>query len=171
MASWVGVLVLVVLWSVLGVLAFWFMGGGKGAPFLPVRQKDIRDFLSLVPVGEADVVVDMGCGDGRVLCAAAERGARVVGYEVNPILAGIARWRLRRFGDRAVVYRRNFFDANLQEATIVTAFALGTIMPKIVDLLDVTTQKHVTFVSFVFRAPRWREIGSKGQVRVYTRPS
>ena len=50
----------------------------------PTPPYVIEEALSLAGVTSDDVVLDLGCGDGRTLIAAAvQRGARGVGYEIN----------------------------------------------------------------------------------------
>jgi cyclopropane fatty-acyl-phospholipid synthase-like methyltransferase len=47
-------------------------------------------------VGKADVVVDLGCGDGRIVVAAAKKyGCRAVGYDFDPERVRLARARSR----------------------------------------------------------------------------
>lgn len=63
----------------------------RGAPYVPSHRSEVkRAFSELYPVGSNDVVVDLGSGDGRVLREAAGRGARAIGYELNPLLVGIS---------------------------------------------------------------------------------
>ena len=85
------------------VLAFGFMAF-TGAPYLPSKRKDIeRAFTELYKLTENDHVVDIGAGDGIVLRVASSRGARATGYEINPVIALIARFLSR--GDSLVSVR------------------------------------------------------------------
>jgi tRNA G46 methylase TrmB len=57
-----------------------------GAPYVPTRRRDISTaFDKLYKVGAQDTVLDIGSGDGLVLRAAARRGARAIGYEINTL--------------------------------------------------------------------------------------
>ncbi len=97
-----------------------------GAPYVPTHQKELSTaFDRLYPLSKNDSVVDIGSGDGRVLRAASARGARAVGYELNPVL-----WALSRalsFGDRRVkVVLRDAWSATFpDDTTVVYAFAVG----------------------------------------------
>lgn len=63
-----------------------------GAPYLPSRRRDIkRMFDALYILKHTDVVFDAGSGDGLVLREASRRGAKAVGYEINPIFWAISR--------------------------------------------------------------------------------
>ncbi|KAG1674404.1 hypothetical protein FOA52_012931 [Chlamydomonas sp. UWO 241] len=61
------------------------------APYYPTPDAIVARMLSLAKVTKDDVIFDLGCGDGKVLTAAATRvGARGVGYELDPELAELA---------------------------------------------------------------------------------
>ena len=53
------------------------------APFVPTPPEVVERMLDLAGVTSADVVYDLGCGDGRVVIAAAKRGARGVGVDIE----------------------------------------------------------------------------------------
>ncbi len=52
--------------------------------FVPTRELVIEAMLNAAKVGPNDVVYDLGCGDGRIVVAAAKRGARAVGIDIDP---------------------------------------------------------------------------------------
>ena len=54
------------------------------APFVPTPPEVVERMLDLAGVTSADVVYDLGCGDGRIVIAAAKRGARAVGVDIEP---------------------------------------------------------------------------------------
>lgn len=78
---------------VVGFLAVLFgFGAFFGAPYVPTKRRDVRRmFESLYPLSDKDVLLDIGSGDGLVLRAAREKGARAVGYEINPVFYGLSR--------------------------------------------------------------------------------
>ncbi len=64
----------------------------RGAPYVPSQRRYIRRaFTDLYHLSNNDTLIDVGSGDGIVLRLAAERGARAVGYGLNPILVIISR--------------------------------------------------------------------------------
>lgn len=146
--------------------ARWFGGMGIGAPWLPVRKQDIEAAFRLVPVGSEDVVVDLGSGDGRLLVAAAERGACVIGYELNPILWLISRFRLRQ-NARALVHRKNLLKADLSQVTVVFIFGMEWIMPLVAEKLKKEARRDVKIVSFAFPLPGLHEVQKEGIARWY----
>ncbi len=88
----------------------------------PTPQASVEVLLTAAAVTPADVVYDLGCGDGRVLLAAAQRGARAVGVELDPASLTQARDAVRHAGVEALVSvrRQDLFSTDLSEATVVT---------------------------------------------------
>ena len=54
------------------------------APFVPTPPEVVERMLDLAGVTSSDVVYDLGCGDGRIAIAAARRGARAFGVDIEP---------------------------------------------------------------------------------------
>src|SRR6187402_1992172 len=54
------------------------------APYVATPADVVERMLDLAEVTARDVVYDLGCGDGRIPIAAAKRGARGVGIDVDP---------------------------------------------------------------------------------------
>ncbi len=156
--------------GVLFLLARWFGGMGVGAPWLPVRKQDIEAALQLVEIQPTDTVVDLGSGDGRLLIAAAEKGATAIGYELNPFMVWLSRVRLKRFGTRAIVHQKNLLLADLSQATVIYIFGIDSIMPKIVAKLQREARPEARILSFAFSLEGLREIGKRGIARLYTIP-
>lgn len=114
------------------MIAFWIFAAvvfifgfvvAFGAPYVPSLRKEVRKaFEDLYPIGENDVIVDLGSGDGSVLVEAARLGAKGYGYELNPVLVLISRLRLKR---RARIAMANLWNVDLpKETTLVYIFAV-----------------------------------------------
>lgn len=103
-----------------GFVVFW------GAPYVPSKKKDLARALDeLYPVGAGDVLVDIGSGDGLVLRAAARRGAKAIGYELNPLLVMISRLLSRNMPGIAT-YVANFWHIRLpHDTTVIYVFAVS----------------------------------------------
>lgn len=164
--------------SLVGLLVFllflftivrWLAGVRGGAPFVPSRLEDIRWAFDSIRLSSNDVVLDLGCGSGTILCEAARRGARVVGYEYHPFLVWIARWRLARLSARATIHRGDLFLADVSLASVVTIFGLKAMKERI-ETLVAQTSPGTTIV--VVSEPRldWPCIAERGLVRMYRRP-
>ena len=55
----------------------------RDVPFVPTDRLVVERLLDLAGVGPGSVAYDLGCGDGRIVLAAAGRGARAVGVDVD----------------------------------------------------------------------------------------
>ena len=93
--------------------------------YLPTPHHVVEAMLRLARVSSADVVYDLGSGDGRIPIAAARGyGARGVGIELDGRMIERARCNAREAGmERLVEFRQeDLFRAELREATVVTLF-------------------------------------------------
>ena len=64
----------------------------RGAPYVPSHRRYAKLALTkLYRLKSSDVLVDLGSGDGVILRLATRRGARAIGYELNPVLVLISR--------------------------------------------------------------------------------
>jgi SAM-dependent methyltransferase len=91
----------------------------------PTPQPVVREMLRLAGVGPADLVYDLGSGDGRIpITAAAEFGARGVGIDIDPRRIREAEANARAAGvtDRVRFRNEDLFEADFRDATVVTLF-------------------------------------------------
>ena len=93
-------------------------------PFVVSSEPTVAAMLDLAGVRKGDVVYDLGCGDGRIVIAAALRGARGVGIDIDPFPLEFARRNVREAGveDRVRFVRGDFFEASLADATVVMLY-------------------------------------------------
>ncbi len=97
--------------------------------FIPTPVAAVDGFFELAPVTPADVVYDLGAGDGRLLFAALEKGAgRAVGLELDGSLILPARELARQKGLAARIRFRqgDFMQARLTPATLVLGYLYPT---------------------------------------------
>jgi tRNA A58 N-methylase Trm61 len=91
----------------------------------PTPHAVVRQMLRLAEVGPGDVVYDLGSGDGRIpITAAREFAARGVGIEIDAELVRRAEANAREAGvaDRVTFHHADLFEAEIDEATVVTLF-------------------------------------------------
>lgn len=94
------------------------------APFVPTPPEVVERMLDLAGVTSADVVYDLGCGDGRIAIAAARRGARAVGFDIEPHWVGESQ---KNAGEAGVEGLTSFelqdaLTADLSPATVVMLY-------------------------------------------------
>jgi len=97
---------------------------GKDVIWLPSPQILVDRMLDMAKVTARDVVLDLGSGDGRMVIAAAKRGARAVGVEYDATLVEVSKRNAATEGvsDRATFGRADLFQTDLSQATVITLF-------------------------------------------------
>ena len=97
---------------------------GKDVVWVPTPEALTQKMLDLAGVTAKDQVLDLGSGDGRLVIAAAQRGARARGIEYTASLVEYARVAARKAGvaERATFEKADLFDADLTWATVITLF-------------------------------------------------
>jgi hypothetical protein len=109
-------------------------------PFLATPDALLDPLFAFADLGPGDVVVDIGCGDGRIVVAAAERvGCRARGVERSADLAAAARARASAAGVAHLVDIEvgDGRDVDLSDATVVFVFLPVEVVREILaDLLD-----------------------------------
>ena len=96
-------------------------------PYVPTAEPLVEQMLDMAKVRKDDVVYDLGCGDGRIVIAAArERGARGVGIDIDPHRIAEAEINMRRarVEDRVKFMVGDLFKADFSEATVVMIYLL-----------------------------------------------
>ncbi|MCA9325355.1 class I SAM-dependent methyltransferase [Candidatus Saccharibacteria bacterium] len=121
-----------------------------GAPYLPTMKKQVQAGLDLLDLKPGQTMLELGCGDGKVLIAAAQRGIVCVGYELNPILAAISWLRTRRFGRRVRVVWGDYWRTEWPTADGIYAFILPKYMPKLDTKITQLKHNSVRLVSIAF---------------------
>lgn len=124
------IIILIVL--VFGLVAFF------GAPYIPSHKKQVvRALGELYDLQPTDMLVDAGSGDGVVLRVAATRGAKAVGYELNPLLVLISRLLARPFRNNISIYFADFWRVSLpNDTTVVYAFSVSRDRAKLTKKLQ-----------------------------------
>ena len=94
-------------------------------PYVPTTEAAVREMLKLADVRSADVVYDLGCGDGRIVIAAAKiYGAHGVGIDIDPARIKEAKENARIAGvENLVRFEENdLLKTDIRQATVVTLF-------------------------------------------------
>src|SRR5260221_6270245 len=94
-------------------------GKQRLAPYVPSPQEVIDRMLEIAHVKPFETVLDVGCGDGRVLVTAVQKfRAKAIGIEIDPRIAAQASEMIMKLGlqNRARVVRADVFDVDLSLA-------------------------------------------------------
>jgi SAM-dependent methyltransferase len=128
-------------------------------PYVPTTETAVEAMLKLADVKPTDVVYDLGCGDGRIVVAAAKtHGARAVGIDIDPQRIAEANANARRAGvEKLVRFEENdLFQADIKEATVVTLFLLSSVNLKLKPKLLADLKPGTRIVSNTFDMGDWK---------------
>jgi ubiquinone/menaquinone biosynthesis C-methylase UbiE len=127
-------------------------------PYVPTPPEVVDRMLEMAAVQPEDFVIDLGSGDGRIAIAAARKGARALGIDIDPERVLEAQDNARKAGlqDRATFRRQNLFDTRLGDATVLTMYLLTKVnldlRPRILEELKPGTR----VVSHSFDMGTWK---------------
>ncbi len=128
-------------------------------PFVPTSQQLVVEMLKLANVTRADTVYDLGCGDGRIVIAAAkEFGAHAVGVDINPERIKDANENARQagVGDRVKFVEGDLFTADIRPATVVTLYLLPSVNLRLRPRLLSELKPGTRVVSHSFDMGDWK---------------
>ena len=105
----------------------------KIVPFVPSPQEVVDKMITVAGVKKGDVVYDMGSGDGRIVIAAAKKGARAVGFEIDGDLVKESRENIRKAGvqNLAEIRQQDILTGDFSPATVVTMYLLPDVNLKL----------------------------------------
>jgi SAM-dependent methyltransferase len=141
-----------------------------GAGYQPTWGRVAKRMLDLASVGPDDTLYDLGAGTGAILFRAArERGARVVGVEIEPIrvlILSLRRW-IGGPRDRVKIRWGDLFGTSFREATVVALFLWPEAMHRLAPLLQSQLQPGARVVSYWHELPGWDPEVVDAKMRVY----
>ncbi len=127
-------------------------------PYVPTRPNVVNGMLKMANLKKGDVLYDLGCGDGRIVVAAAKQyGVTAVGFDIDPerIAEANANAKAAGVADRVKFVNANLFNTDLSKATVITMYLLPTVnmqlRPKILALKPGTR-----IVSHAFDMGDWK---------------
>lgn len=118
-------LLLVLILSVLAVAQDKQPRRQPEVPYVATTDEAVRAMLKLADVKKTDIVYDLGCGDGRIVIAAAkDYGAHGVGIDIDPQRIKEANDNAREAGVKRLVRfeEKDIFSADVHRATVVALF-------------------------------------------------
>ena len=115
--------------------------------------------LEMAQVTAGDTVYDLGCGDGRIVIAAAQKyGARGVGVDIDPQRISEARENAQKAGvaDRVRFVLGDLFETDISPASVVTLYLLIELNIKLRPKLLAELRPGTRVVSHAFSMGEWQ---------------
>lgn len=125
---------------------------GKDVVWWPTSQLIGDTMLDMAKVTSKDYVIDLGSGDGRLVIAAAKRGARALGIEYNPDLVAMSKANAVKeaVAEKADFIQGDIFESDFSEGTVIMMFLSPAInlklRPKLLSLKPGTRVVTNTFM-------------------------
>ena len=129
---------------------------GKDVVWVPTTPEMVEKMLDMGKITPQDVVMDLGSGDGRLIIAAAKRGARAIGVEYTAEMVDLSRQRAKEAGvaDRASFIQGDMYEADISKATVMALFLLPHNLEKLRDkLFNLTPGSRI--VLNTYKIPGW----------------
>ena len=127
-------------------------------PYVPTPQPVVDAMLEMAKVTGADVVYDLGCGDGRIPITAAQRyGAKGVGIDIDPKRIAEAGENAKAAGvtDKVTFLNEDLFNADFSKATVITLYLLPSVNERLMPRLK-ALKPGTRIVSHAFdMGPSW----------------
>jgi SAM-dependent methyltransferase len=127
--------------------------------YVATADEVVRAMLEAAKVGPDDVVYDLGCGDGRIVVAAASLyGARGVGVDLDPARIREAEESAARAGvsDRVTFLVQDLFATDLTPATVVALYLSPEINLRLRPKLRRELRPGSRVISHQFDMGDWR---------------
>ena len=128
------------------------------APYVPTPQDVVDRMLALAAVSKDDVVLDLGCGDGRIpITAARTYGARGIGVDIDPQRIAEANANAKAAGVTHLVTFKleDAMTTDLSQATVVTLYLLSSSNLKLRPILTRQLKPGTRIVAHNFAMGDW----------------
>lgn len=121
--------------------------------YVPTTAEVVNRMLDMADIRPLDVVYDLGCGDGRIVIAAAKKyGARGIGIDLDPARIREARANAKAAGvEQLVTFKvADLFETDLSEATVVALYLLPELNRRLIPKLFAELPSGARVVSHDF---------------------
>ncbi|MBI4136498.1 class I SAM-dependent methyltransferase [Candidatus Roizmanbacteria bacterium] len=125
--------------------------------------------MKFARIKPGDHVIDLGSGDGRLVIAAAQKGARAVGVELHAEMLRASRKNINdlHLEDRAEIRRENLWHTDVSDYDVVFVYGVTYIMNRLEKKLLKELKKGTRVVSNNYQFPHWKPVKERNNVRLY----
>lgn len=145
-----------------------FLGFKKSPPFIPSMKREVRRMMEFAKVQKGETVIDPGCGDGRLVFAAADLGAHGIGYEFAVPAYLYAKIR-SLFHPGSSIRFGNFWKQDYAQADVVFCYLLPDIMQEFHKKIWPQLKPGCRVVSNSFTMKNVKPVASERGVHLYVK--
>jgi protein-L-isoaspartate O-methyltransferase len=131
------------------------------SPYVTTPSPAVYEMLELARPKPTDTVYDLGCGDGRILVAAAQKyKIKAVGIELSERLVKEAKSNIasHHLENLATVVQGDIMQADISPATIVTLYLSTTANETLRPILEKNLKPKTRVVSYDYPIPGWKPL-------------
>lgn len=128
------------------------------APYVPTPQEVVDRMLALAEVKKGELVIDLGCGDGRIpITAAKTYGARGFGVDIDPvrIAEAHANAKAARVEHLVTFALQDAMTTDVSKANVVTTYLLSASNLKLRPILTKQLAPGARIVAHSFSMGDW----------------
>ncbi|MEZ5403036.1 MAG: class I SAM-dependent methyltransferase [Bryobacteraceae bacterium] len=128
-------------------------------PYVPTPPEVVEGMLKLAEVKKGDVVYDLGCGDGRIVIAAAKSfGATGIGFDIDPerIKEATENAKYEGVAEKVKFVQKDLFEADLKPASVITMYLLPSVNLRLRPKLLADLKPGTRLVSHAFDMGDWK---------------
>ncbi len=143
----------------------------SAAPYLPTGKKHVRTMLAFAELKKGETLMDLGSGDGRIVCmAAAQADITSIGIEINPLLLlwSQAKRLLSPAKSRITFRRENLWDVDLSDVDVLTLFFIKGKMKKLEQKIIKEMKPGSRVISHHFTFEGWQPEKKHGSITFNT---
>ena len=134
--------------------------------YVPTPDDVVERMLEMANVGPGDYVIDLGCGDGRIVIAAAKRGAFGHGVDIDPQRIKEAQENANKAGvaDKVIFVEENIYDTDFSRANVIAMYLFPSINIKLRPSLLENLEPGSRIVSHDFNMDEWKADKQHGRM-------
>lgn len=151
------ILIVLVIFSLIFSFNVFILPFTKGVPYVPLKNSQVQSIFKELDLSKDAKVVDLGCGDARVLRLFEKNGfTDLVGYEINPwpYLIGIIKNLFLK--SKVKIVFRNFENVDLGEYDIIFCYLLKSYLKKLRFKFDKELKPGAKIISYAFEIEGWQ---------------
>jgi ubiquinone/menaquinone biosynthesis C-methylase UbiE len=129
------------------------------APAYPTPQSVVDQMLVMARIKPGETVYDLGCGDGRIVVAAAQKyQAKAVGIEIRREIYEKTAAHVSSMGlsDQVTIVHGNALRADLTGADVVTLYLLTSSNERLRPILEKQLKPTARVISHDFEIRGWK---------------
>jgi SAM-dependent methyltransferase len=146
-----------IMLSVFIFSAAYINGQELDVPYVPTPSLVVEKMLDLAEIKPGEYLIDLGSGDGRIVIAAAKRGAIGHGIDIDPVRIDEANKNARDAGvnDKVLFIEHDIFNADFSRADVVTMYLLNSVNRKLRPYLLEKLRPGTRVISHDFDMDDW----------------